>query len=164
MQIRTFVCDICGQARPLEERTRFDGQELCACCLDEHTVHCRECGSLLWRDDNAGDAGTPLCQNCYERRYTICCQCGGVLRESEACYENTDEHNEHPYCAHCFHAVDQEQLIHSHSYKPEPIFYGKGPRFFGVELEMDGGGECSAHGFCPFGCGQSGEGEGLYQA
>ena len=70
MQIRTFVCDICGQARPLEERTKFDGQELCARCLDEHTVHCRECGSLLWRDDNAGDAGTPLCQNCYEGRYT----------------------------------------------------------------------------------------------
>lgn len=145
MQIRTFVCDICGQARPLEERTRFDGQELCANCIDKHTVHCQECGSILWRDDNAGDAGTPLCQNCYEGSYTTCCQCGGVLRESEACYENTDEHNERPYCAHCFHAVDQEQLIHSHSYKPEPIFYGKGPRFFGVELEMDGGGECSAH-------------------
>ena len=145
MQTRTFVCEICGQERPLEEHTRFDGQELCARCLDEHTVHCRECGTLIWRDDNMGDAGAPLCQNCYEGNYTTCCQCGGVIRESEACYENTDEHNERPYCAHCFHAVDQEQLIHNHSYKPEPIFYGKGPRFFGVELEMDGGGEYSTH-------------------
>ena len=145
MQTRTFVCDICGQERPLEERTRFDGQELCARCLDEHTVHCQECGTLIWRDDNMGDAGAPLCQNCYEGNYTTCCQCGGVIRESEACHENSDEHSEHPYCSQCFRTAHQEQPIHNHSYKPEPIFYGKGPRFFGVELEMDGGGECSTH-------------------
>ena len=148
MQTRTFVCDICGQERPLEERTRFDGQELCARCLDEHTVHCQECGTLIWRDDNMGDAGAPLCQNCYEGNYTTCFQCGGVIRESEACHENSDEHREHPYCSQCFRTAHQEQPIHNHSYKPEPIFHGKGPRFFGVELEMDGGGECSTHASC----------------
>ena len=29
------------------------------------------------------------------------------------------------------------------SYKPDPIFYGKGPRYLGAELEIDGAGECS---------------------
>ncbi|OUO44158.1 hypothetical protein B5F88_02185 [Flavonifractor sp. An306] len=95
-----------------------------------------------------GDAGAPLCQNCYEGNYTTCCQCGGVIRESEACHENSDEHREHPYCSQCFRTAHQEQPIHNHSYKPEPIFHGKGPRFFGVELEMDGGGECSTHASC----------------
>ena len=28
-----------------------------------------------------------------------------------------------------------------YGYKPEVIFYGQGDRFFGVELEIDGGGE-----------------------
>lgn len=31
--------------------------------------------------------------------------------------------------------------IQDYCYKPEPIFYGDGPRFFGVELEIDGAGE-----------------------
>jgi len=31
--------------------------------------------------------------------------------------------------------------IHDYYYKPTPIFYGEGPRFFGVELEIDEAGE-----------------------
>ena len=33
------------------------------------------------------------------------------------------------------------QVIHSYDYRPEAIFYGDGPRYFGVELEIDSGGE-----------------------
>ena len=32
-----------------------------------------------------------------------------------------------------------------HNYKPNPIFYGNGDRFFGVELEIDGAGECNSN-------------------
>ena len=32
-------------------------------------------------------------------------------------------------------------MIHDYYYKPEPIFYGEGNRYFGVELEIDDGGE-----------------------
>ena len=32
-------------------------------------------------------------------------------------------------------------MIHDYYYKPEPIFYGEGKRYFGVELEIDGAGE-----------------------
>lgn len=34
--------------------------------------------------------------------------------------------------------------IHDYSYKPEPIFWGQGPRYFGVELEFDGAGESTS--------------------
>ena len=34
--------------------------------------------------------------------------------------------------------------IHDYSYKPEPIFWGQGPRYFGVELEIDGAGESTS--------------------
>lgn len=33
------------------------------------------------------------------------------------------------------------RIIHEYSYRPAPNFYGNGPRFFGVELEIDEGGE-----------------------
>ena len=32
-------------------------------------------------------------------------------------------------------------MIHEYSYKPEPIFYGDGNRYFGIELEIDGAGK-----------------------
>ena len=38
----------------------------------------------------------------------------------------------------CF---DMDEIIHDYYYKPEPIFYGDGPRYLGVELELDDGGE-----------------------
>ena len=33
------------------------------------------------------------------------------------------------------------QVIYSYDYRPETIFYEDGPRYFGVELEIDGAGE-----------------------
>ncbi len=35
----------------------------------------------------------------------------------------------------------ERKLIHDYGYKPYPVFYGKGNRFFGVELEIDDGGK-----------------------
>lgn len=34
--------------------------------------------------------------------------------------------------------------IHEYNYKPTPVFHGAGPRFFGVELEIDEAGECTS--------------------
>ena len=50
----------------------------------------------------------------------------------------TEEYHDHPYCRDCF---DMDEIIHDYYYKPEPIFYGDGPRYLGVELELDDGGE-----------------------
>ena len=141
MSERTFVCDICGRERPWDEHTEFDGQELCESCLDTNTVCCCECGERLWADDNSGTRDVPLCQHCYDESYTSCCRCGQLLRESEAYYESTDEYDERPYCASCCHTLDKDQSIHDYYYKPKAVFHGKGPRFFGVELEIDGAGE-----------------------
>ena len=34
-----------------------------------------------------------------------------------------------------------DHTIHDYYYKPSPIFFGEGLRYFGVELEVDAGGE-----------------------
>ena len=145
MEERTFACYICGRILPREERTEFDNQELCGHCLGVHTLLCSECGERLWADDNAGSRDTPLCQDCYDDHYATCCRCGGLIRESEAYYESSDEYDERPYCASCFHSLDQGRVIHDYYYKPEAVFHGEGPRYFGVELELDDGGECAAN-------------------
>ena len=141
MSEHTFVCDICGHERPWDERAEFDGQNLCADCLDTHTVLCVECGGRIWSDDNAGSRDEPLCQDCYDDNYTSCCRCGRQLREDQAYYESSDEYDERPYCSQCYAALDKDQSIHHYYYKPKAVFHGEGPRFFGVELEIDGAGE-----------------------
>lgn len=47
------------------------------------------------------------------------------------------------YSCHC-RRMDQ-RTIHDYYYKPEPIFYGNGKRYFGVELEIDDGGESQSN-------------------
>ena len=141
----TFTCHVCCQEFPDTQRQVFDGQTLCPQCLDLLTIRCRECGARLWTDDNAGSETLPLCQSCYEEQYTNCCLCGELIRESETYYDATDEFDERPYCSRCFHAMERDACIHDYYYKPEPVFYGSGPRYFGVELEIDGGGESTPH-------------------
>ena len=135
------TCEICGQELPSGDLYHFDGQEICAVCLEDNTLLCSHCGERIWASDNAGILATPLCQACYDDHYTCCCRCGTLTRESTAYYEEADEYDERPYCADCFHTLSHDKSIHDYYFKPEPIFYGDGPRFFGVELELDEGGE-----------------------
>ena len=141
----TYICHICGRELSNAQRREFDGQTLCPHCLDLLTVCCHECGTRIWTDENAGSDQMSLCQSCYEEHYTNCCQCGSLIRESETYYDASDEFDEHPYCSGCFHSPERDGRIHDYYFKPDPIFYGEGPRYFGVELEVDGGGESTAN-------------------
>ncbi|WP_409967403.1 amidoligase family protein [Bengtsoniella intestinalis] len=46
-----------------------------------------------------------------------------------------------PYCYQCIEEHRSGRGIQSYYYRPEPIFHGEGKRYFGVELEIDDGGE-----------------------
>ena len=133
------ACDSCGRIPAEAALIPFDGQLLCPACLEQATTLCSHCGSRIWNEENAGDSQTPLCQRCYDRCYTSCVQCGQLIRETDAFYpgDDTDE----PYCQSCWTRREQDVAIHDYYFKPDPIFYGTGPRYFGVELEIDGAGE-----------------------
>ena len=135
----TFTCCHCGHPHPLSERILVDDDELCEACADEETVICTHCGERIYRDDNAGDDNTPLCQSCYDRHYTSCERCGRIIHQYDAYYEDGDEDT--PLCYDCHTRVSREKAIHDYYYKPTPLFRGAGPRYFGVELEIDFGGE-----------------------
>lgn len=131
------LCSHCGQEVPRENLTEFDGQLLCSTCLDEETSLCDECGRRIWNDDNEGTGDLILCSGCYENHYSTCSRCGRLIRNSRACYfDDGDE----PYCESCFNLLDN-RAIHEYNYKPELVFLGTGPRYFGVELEIDEAGE-----------------------
>ena len=139
----TRVCDICGVEHPISELVEFGDVLLCTECLRTETVVCERCGTRIWTDDNEGDSETPLCGRCYDRYYTTCTDCGRTIHQDDAYYIDEDDYDARCYTCHCRHA--DQRVIHDYYYKPEPIFYGEGKRYFGVELEIDGAGESNAN-------------------
>lgn len=135
--MKEMKCSICGKAT--DNLTEFDGKMLCDDCLRSETMFCDHCGTRIWDDDNAGDDGHILCQRCFDDHYTTCTHCDRVIHRSDAYYDDDE-----PYCHHCYTNHCDTRPIHDYYYKPDPIFYGKGNRFFGVELEVDDAGECDS--------------------
>ena len=134
-----FVCSECGEEFEQEELTAFAGALLCRNCLEEATITCRCCGERMWISDAIDD---DLCEYCYDNDYTRCSDCDSVIHYDDAYYTSDDEDNHnHPYCYRCYHKHTDNASIHDYFYKPEPIFYGNGRRYYGVELEVDCGGE-----------------------
>ncbi len=137
MKEKQIICSECGAVLTKKTAHEFDGQTMCERCFNELTTECDCCHERIWRDDNSGDEDTPLCGACYDYYYTHCESCGGLILRDNACYEEDDDY---PYCSNCYERLNSD-MIKSYSYKPEPIFYGSGNLFYGVELEIDKGGE-----------------------
>lgn len=137
----TLICDHCGSECNTDTYTDFDGQTLCEECLENETSICQRCGDRIWNSDNAGDEERPLCQSCYDHAYTSCERCARLIHMDNAYYIDEDSD---PLCYHCYEQAKQSGAIHDYYYKPEPIFHGDSPRYFGVELEVDDGGELAS--------------------
>ena len=133
----TRICSACGAILSEDEVFEFDGRVFCERCFDENTTLCDHCARRIWRNDAEGDDHTVLCVRCYENHYTTCEECGRIIHNDDACY---DDDTEYYYCSHCYNKLKANSIM-SYNYKPEPIFYGSGDLFMGVELEIDRGGE-----------------------
>lgn len=127
-------CSHCGAEIHGEDHTLFDNEVLCPSCLNRETLICAHCGERIWSSDNAGNSYVALCQDCFDDHYTNCERCECIIHRDTANYING-----YPYCDDCYDR-ERDHSIHDYSYKPDPIFYGSGKRFFGVELEIDDGG------------------------
>ncbi len=141
-----FVCTECGEEFRREELTAFEGAALCSSCLEHVTTVCRCCGVRIWRSDAIDE---DLCQSCYDDDYTRCSDCGSVINYDDAYYTSDDEsEHDYPYCYRCYHNHENNTSIHDYYYKPAPIFYGDNKLYYGVELEVDCGGEDNDNADC----------------
>ena len=133
------TCSICGVLHEENKLFEFCGKKLCLECSSRETVLCSHCGERIWSVDNQGTLSMPLCQECYDEHYTSCVECGRIIHREDAYYQDGEDE---PFCYRCYESNRGHDYIEDYYYKPEPIFYGSGKRFFGVELEVDCGGEC----------------------
>ena len=138
MSENIIKCAECGAVLNEHSKREFDGLVLCGECLNNMSTTCDNCGRRIWNDNRYGDDDTTLCERCYDQNYTTCEDCGRLIYRDDAYYDEDD----YPYCYDCYNKFNAHP-IKSYNYKPEPIFYGSGPLFMGVELEIDKGGERS---------------------
>ncbi len=132
------TCEQCGcTIETDDDGWWFDDRLLCEDCLDSLTRICDCCGDRIWNEDDEGDEDIILCERCRDNYYSRCDDCGRLIHDDDACYVDGEDY---PYCSDCYerHA---RNYIHNYSYKPNPVFHGRGTMFFGVELELDKGGE-----------------------
>ena len=106
------------------------------------TLTCRCCDTPIRPEANAGAEDFSLCESYYDRHYTRCSHCGTLLLENHTCYYSPDDDDELSYCSDCYRLVNRKD-IRDYYYKPTPRFFGDPPRYYGVEPEIDGGGESS---------------------
>lgn len=131
------ICSECGAVLTEQTSSVIDGEIYCPDCLERLTTTCDCCGRRILRCDAESDGCIMLCRHCYEYSYTRCEGCGCIVSNDEANYVDGDDYS---YCDKCYRKLE-EKPIKSYGYKPEPIFYGSGNLFYGVELEIDKGGE-----------------------
>ena len=127
------ICPICGaEIKDGETLTEFQGKYYCSDYLDRETIVCERCNERVLFDESVDGR---LCQDCYVEHYCRCAECGALLHEDDANY-----YSDYPYCDNCYDNCNYE-FIEDYGYKPDPIFYGTGQPHYGVELEIDCGGE-----------------------
>ncbi len=136
MEKTTFVCSRCREVYSVNDRYWVGNNEICENCILNETTICDECRIRIWNDDAVSDGHRILCANCYEHNYTRCAECDRIIPNTEAYFDDNND----SYCKDCWNNLYEQKRIHEYSYKPCPIFYGNGPRYFGVELEIDGAG------------------------
>ncbi|MDE5771421.1 MAG: amidoligase family protein [Ruminococcus sp.] len=134
MEEEKQYCDYCGCVLEEDDGTWVGEDLLCQDCVDERCVTCDHCEEVVWTEDCVDDENIVLCHECFDNHYCRCESCNRIIHNNY-----TNWHNDNPYCENCFD--DFEDEIEEYSYKPEPVFYGDGYLYFGLELEVDNGGK-----------------------
>ena len=128
------ICTHCGEALAEDEGTIVEGELLCDDCFDDNCITCEHCGETIWLNDAVQDDNITLCERCYNDYYHRCECCNRIIHDN-----STNWRGDYPYCNSCYDDFNDE--IEEYGYKPEPVFYGDGKRYLGVELEVDCGGK-----------------------
>ena len=145
------VCEDCGHAVHVNNCRCIHVHDhpedtYCVCngCYHERYDTCTECGNHFRNDFLEEADGHLYCPECFSDNFVHCNECGEVSYLEDAVYdENTGEH----LCPSCHAERHGTGILSYHSnLRPSLEFYHSpvefpNPLYFGVELEVDEGGE-----------------------
>lgn len=137
-------CEACGKLELTVDMIEVDGRKICNECVQNKTTTCLDCGERHFTNEMYRYNDGYVCRACSSNteKYVWCSRCDKLILRSEAIRDGS-----HYYCESCWESHITEGYIHDYFYKPDPMFYGEGNRYFGVELEVDGEGEDSRNAY-----------------
>lgn len=119
-------CDGCIDQSRYEEcpscNELFDVYDGCQNCIT-----CDECGDLTGTV-HAVLNETYVCSDCRTRYFRECHECGTFYRRTEGCEPCAESESDY--------YDDGDGVIHGYEYRPNPVFHGNGPLYFGLEAEV----------------------------
>lgn len=121
-------CIHCDYHLPADQLTVTGDGWVCDSCLEEYYSRCDHCDDWVYSEDAICDDLHFLCEYCYREYYVSCHECGRIMREHRAIFHRDENY----YCESCVPQLG----IHNYSYKPDPVFYGSGTKYLGLELEV----------------------------
>ena len=141
------TCNDCGRVVHPDElfpvRGTHGEEYVCEDCLDDHYICCADCGDYIYNRDTVRHEGFDYCDDCFSENFTQCEGCGEYVRNEDVEYDDDTEE----YLCHAYYN-ERTAVIHSyHSQSRPPLHFFNtasdlpNPLYFGVELEIDEGGE-----------------------
>ncbi|WP_410598010.1 hypothetical protein [Amycolatopsis sp. lyj-23] len=123
---QAFTCNGCSDSVPLRRHDPLPAtcdRQLCPACAEDFDL-CDHCD--LYDDELRGtETGRELCPECAtELGYYDCEDCTTLIDSGTYCDDHRDDD-------------DDVDGLHGYSYKPAPVFHGIGPRYLGLELEVN---------------------------
>ncbi len=131
VEVELNYCDRCGDGTESDlltvDRGRSSG-EWCQDCVDNHAFTCDDCGETF--DNNSGCGcnaqGNAVCESC-SGDYFTCDDCGDTF--------SNEDYGSDGVCSGCEETESGTIRDYSADVSTSPI--GKGPHYFGVELEVE---------------------------
>ena len=156
------VCSHCGKESA--KMTEVQGKLLCDYCLNSLYFYCSKCKVYKPKNSrrsirDSGGYGKVVCITCFEDFFTPCEHCGYGCKKADGrrwdnhnycnnCYDNMfvcsscnqrlfkENHYDAGLCRHCWE--DERKAINQDHLAKAPLdFQGKGPNFYGIELEVE---------------------------
>lgn len=126
------VCDHCGEYTSPTNLYYVADECWCDKCAYVSATLCDMCNSN-YPDDRVTWVGGygHVCEDCLDRDFGCCQQCGEVQLWTDL--------DEDGYCRNC--REDESGPVHTYGFRPHKQFYGSGPLFYGIELEVEKGEE-----------------------
>lgn len=124
-------CEDCGEYVFNDNIEIIGDKYICESCRDDNYTYCAICSEYISNDNSMYVAGSDICvcELCYNESYFYCDSCG------EICHN--DYYSGGGCCQECSQNSEDNNGLYGYSYKPDPIFYGDGDLFFGIELEIE---------------------------
>lgn len=155
------TCAQCGKIEPA--LTNVNNTYFCLRCLNQYFFRCGDCNvwksrTIAFNVRTSGGYGKLICPACTDKQYTKCDRCQYYSDK-----KSFRRHDNHTYCVYCFEDMftcvgchqrlfrenyfdaglchrcydEERRIITPHDTRAPMEFRGKGPHFFGIELEVE---------------------------